>query len=510
MATDISEAVEQIIQERNISRELALQIVETTIEAAYKRKFGSSDNAVVRFDDDNNAVTIFARKKVVDGVYDPVAEIEIEDAKSLNPESEEGDEILIELNPKEDFGRIAVQSAKVTAKQNLRELRKNSLYSEYKDKEGDIIIGYYQRERNGNIFVDLGKIEGILPKKYQSPRETYHVNDRIKALVYKVEKNESITGIQIVLSRSHTEFVKAIFEMEVPEVYDKSVEIHKIVREPGYRTKLAVYSANKDIDPVAACVGQKGARIQAIIRELEGEKIDVIPFNSDPKAFIMSALSPAEVADVIITDESTKKALAVVTENQLSLAIGKQGHNVRLANRLVDWSIDVKTIEQYESMDIYAESRRAVDRLFSEEEESFSKISELPGIDEALIEILRTNKIDYIEDFVNADENGRLDSLPGLSVEQIEKLRALIDENVIIEDESEAAEAGEERIEDYKDEGHNEEEAVKEEKIEAGEREVDESESEEIYECPECHTPITVDMTQCPNCGVELSFEEEE
>jgi len=536
MATDISEAVEQIIQERNISREVALQAVESTLLAAYKRRFGSDENAVIRFDDESKAVTIFARKKVMDGIFDPAFEIELEDAKNLNPESEVGDEILIELNPKEDFGRIAVQSAKVSAKQNLREMHRNSLYSEYKDKEGDIVIGYYQRERNGNIFVDLGKgNEGILPKKYQSPREIYHANDRIKALIYKVEKNESINGVQVVLSRTHTEFVKAVFEMEVPEIYDKTVEIHKIVREPGYRTKLAVYSANRDIDPVSACVGPKGGRIQAIIRELEGEKIDVLPYSPDPKEFIRNALSPAEVAEVIILDEPTKKALAIVNENQLSLAIGKAGQNVRLANRLVDWSIDVKTPEQYETMDIYSESRRAVDRLFGESEENFSKLSELPGVDEAVVEILRANDIDYIEEFLTAEEEGRLGSIPGLSGDQLEKLRALIDENVIIEDEFDGDDAGVDDqaalLEGYAEDAQaidesaggetageqSEDEVEAEAKVEeAGEGEaaepgeLGELGEEYLFECPECHAPIKMGMTNCPSCGVELSFEEEE
>jgi N utilization substance protein A len=485
MATDVSEAIEQIVQERNISEELALQIVESTVLAAYKRKFGNSDNAVVRFDDERRNVTICAQKQVVDGVYDPTCQIELEEAKALNPEAEEGDELLIELNPKEDFGRVAVQSAKQSARQNMREIHKDSLYSEYKDKEGDIIIGYYQRERNGTIYVDLGKIEGVLPKKFQSPREIYHVNDRIKALVCKVEK--TVTGLQVVLSRTHTDFVKAVFETEVPEVYDKTIEIHKIVREPGYRTKLAVYSTNKDVDPVAACVGPKGSRIQAIIRELEGEKIDVLEYNTDPIEFIMNALSPAEVRDVVIVDEAKHQALAVVAENQLSLAIGKQGQNVRLANRLVDWNIDVKTIEQYESMDIYSASRKAVSRLFGDEEE-ISRIAELPGIDDSLVGILLANGIEYIEDFFESEN--KLAEIKGLSGEQIESLRALIDEHVIIdyEQDNQADEVPEQREDEVKDE----------------------IEDEEEYECPECGTRITLEMDHCPVCGVELSFEEED
>ena len=220
MATDMSDAIHQLIQDRGISEELILKTIENTLVAAYKRKYGAAENAIVRFSEDNREVSIYAQKKIVDGVYDPVAEIDLEEARELNHEAEIGDELLIEVDPK-DFDRISVQSAKQTAHQSIREIQKDTLYSEYKDKVGEIIIGYYQRERNGTIYVDLGKIEGILPKKFQSPREVYHVNDRIKALITEVNKIPA--GLQIVLSRTHTDFVRAIFELEVPEVYDKTV-----------------------------------------------------------------------------------------------------------------------------------------------------------------------------------------------------------------------------------------------------------------------------------------------
>jgi N utilization substance protein A len=489
MATNVSEAIDQFVQERNISEELALQIVENTILAAYKRKFGSSDNAIIRFDEESRSITLFAKKQVVDGVYDPVSEIELEEAKKLEPETEEGDEILIELDPKEDFGRLSVQSAKQTVHQNSRDIRKDSLYAEYKDKEGDIIIGYYQRERNGTIYVDLGKIEGILPKKYQSPREIYHVNDRIKALIYKVEKTS--TGLQVILSRTHTDFVRAIFEMEVPEVYDKTIEIHKIVREAGYRTKLAVFSTNKDVDPVGSCVGPKGSRIQSIIRELEGEKIDILKYDPVPESFIKNALSPAEVREVFILDEGIHRALAIVAENQLSLAIGKQGLNVRLANRLVDWSIDVKTIAQFQEMDVSAESRRAVSRLFGDDEEEITRLSEVPGVDKDVVKILLDNGIDLIEDFFNADEDGRLNAIEALSEEQKNTLRNLIAECEVHDEEPP-------------------EEKIAEEPAEETTEETPKETAEEEYECPECGARITTEMTKCPQCGVELSFEYEE
>ncbi|MCL2066363.1 MAG: transcription termination factor NusA [Treponema sp.] len=494
MGTDMTQAIRQLSQDRGISEELILRTIEDTLIAAYRHRFGNADNAVVRFDDENREVSIYAQKKIVepDGVYDPVTEIDLEEARELNPDADVGDEILVELDPRE-FDRIAVQSAKQTAHQTIREIQKDSLYSEFKDKVGEIIIGYYQRERNGTIYVDLGKMEGILPRKYQSPRETYHVNDRIKALIAEVNKTPA--GLQVVLSRTHTEFVRAIFELEVPEIYDKTVEIHKIVREPGFRTKLAVYSNREDVDPVGACVGLKGVRIQAVIKELEGEKIDILKYDPEPKRFIKNALSPAEVREVIILDEGKHQALAVVADNLLSLAIGKQGLNVRLANRLVDWNIDVKTDTQFAEMDIAAESRRAVSELFGDSDsytDEFSRISELPGVDAQLTQILLDNGIEFIEDFLALSQKELEDK--GITVEQLDGLRKLIDEYVeIIEEEEETGESVEAGQDDD------------------GVTEDDEQDDEaEEYECPECGSKITVDMHTCPSCGIGLSFEYEE
>ncbi len=491
MASDMSDAIRQLVQDRGISEELVIKTIEDTLVAAYKRKYGNADNAVVRFNDDNTEVSIFAKKKIVDGVYDPVCEIELSEAREFDDEAEIGDELLIEIDPKE-FERSAVQSAKQTAHQSIRDIQKDSLYSEYVGKVGEIIIGYYQRERNGTIYVDLGKAEGILPRKFQSPREVYHLNDRIKALI--VEVNNPPTGLQIVLSRTHSDFVQAIFELEVPEVYDKTVEIHKIAREAGYRTKLAVYSNRDDVDPVGACVGLKGVRIQSVIRELEGEKIDILKYDPDPRRFIKNALSPAEVRDVIILDEGKKQALAVVPESQLSLAIGKQGLNVRLANRLVDWNIDVKTEQQYLEMDISSESRRAASELFVDEEqyeEEIARIAELPGVDQELAKILQNNGVDFIEDFLVLTSE-QLNAIEGVTSDQIESLQALIEENVEIVEEMENSE-----------ETASDDEAVVEEESESDE------EGEE-YACPECGAHITVDMTVCPNCGIGLSFEYED
>ncbi len=477
MASGLADAIRSIVQDRGISEDLVMKTIEDFLLAAYKKKFGHADNAVVRFDEEGDEVALFAKKQIVDDVYDEVTEIAIEEALILNEDCELGDELLIEINPQE-FDRVAVQSAKQKAKQTLRDIQKDTLYSEFAEKAGEMIIGYYQRERNGNIFVDLGRVEGILPKRYQSPREIYRPNDRIKALIYEVNKTTS--GLQIVLSRTHTDFVRRIFELEVPEVYDKTVEIFKIVREPGYRTKLAVYSNREDVDPVGACVGMKGVRIQAIVRELEGEKIDILKYDTNPRDFIKNALSPAEVETVVILDEAKRQALAVVEENQLSLAIGKQGLNVRLANRLVDWNIDVKTIAQFEEMDISAESKKAMEALFSDvEEEEITRIAELPDIPEHIVSALEENNVEYIEDLINLTED-EMGNMEGLSADDVETITSIINENVdIIEEEEENTEADSEYVPD----------------------------AEDSYECPECGHEITIDMANCPNCGVGLSFE---
>ena len=489
----MSEAIRQLMQDRNMSEELILRTIENTLLAAYKRRFGNAENAIVRFSDDNNEVSIYAKKRIVDSenFYDPISEIELEEARELNPDAEINDEILIEVDPK-DFDRGSVQSAKQTAHQSIREIQKDSLNAEFKDKIGEIIIGYYQRERNGTIFVDLGKIEGKLLKKYQSPREEFHVNDRIKSLIVEVNKNQN-GPLEVILSRTHTDFVRAIFELEVPEIYDKIVEIHKIVREPGYRTKLAVYSNRDDVDPVGACVGLKGVRILAVIKELEGEKIDILKYDPDPRKFIKNALSPAEVQDVIILDEAKHQALAVVSESQLSLAIGKQGLNVRLANRLVDWNIDVKTDAQFENMDIAAESRRAVSQLFGDGdyEEEYTLISQLPGVDPSVAAILKENDKDFIEDFLALTED-ELEKI-GLNAEQQKTLKSLIEEHIEIVEEE-----------------YDEQASVEEDEAPENVQEEEAAQAGEEYECPECGASITVEMTSCPNCGIGLSFEYED
>lgn len=485
MASDMAEAIRQLIYEKGISEDLVLKTIEDALLAAYKKRFGTAENAVVRFTGDYDGVEILAKRTIVEEVDDPVLEVSLEEAQELVEGAELGDILEIPIDPKE-FDLQEVMLAKQTTRQSLREISRDTLYAEYKAKEGEIIIGYYQREKNGNIFVDLGKVEGFFPKKFQSPRETYQPGERIKALIAEVSKN----GPQIVLSRTHPEFVQKILELEVPEIYDKTIEVFKIVREPGYRTKIAVYSRRDDVDPVGACVGLKGIRIQNIIRELEGEKIDVLKYDIDPRRFIKNALSPADVRDVYIVDEARHTALAVVDESQLSVAIGKQGLNVRLANRLCDWSIDVKTEDQFRELDISSEARRAASSLFGEEEEIL-RIDELPSVDLRVAGALAEAGIEMIEDFL-ARSDEELLAIPGVAAGDLEAIRAIIEENVeVIEEEYD---------QDQEPETEPEQEAA---------AEAEEPEAE-VYECPDCRAPVTPDMTHCPQCGVALSFEYED
>lgn len=490
--SEMAEAIQALIQEKGISVESVKQTIENTLKAAYKKTFGTADNCIVTFADDMSDVTVASRKTIVDGVYDPVTEIELEDALKLSPEAELGDEIDIIIDPK-DFERSAVSIGKQETHKGLNESFKDNLYNEFKDKVGEIIIGYFQREYNGNIYVDLGKVEGYLPVKNQSPREHYEKGNRIRAYVTDIKKIQS--GIQLVLSRADARLVQSILELEVPELQDKTVEIKKCVRDAGYRTKIAVASNKSDVDPVGACVGLKGIRIQNVIHELEGEKIDVLRWDDDPRVFIKNALSPAEVQNVYILDEEKKQALAVVEESQLSLAIGKSGQNVRLANRLCDWSIDVKTEEQAAELDLNELASRAAHALFSNGEEEtqnevnyddVSTVSELPGVKTEVAAAIKEAGFDDIEKFATAYENGELKNIEGVSDEDLKTVNDIISNTFEFVEEDEApAESGNETASS-------------------------EDAAEEEYFCPECGAKITLDMTKCPNCGVELEFEEDE
>ena len=449
--SDMTEAIRALIDEKGFTVDSVKRTIEATITAAYKKAFGKmAENCIVKFvEDDDGEITdalVYSRKTIVDGVYDPVTEIDLEDALKLSSECELGDEIDILVDPKE-FGRSAVSVGKQTAHMGVNESYKDRLYDEYKDKIGQIIVGFYQRSYRESIYVEVGNVEGVIPKKYQHPSDLKRLeeNDRVKALVVDVKKTNS--SIQLILSRIDPNLVRNILELEVPELSDGTVVIRKIVRDAGYRTKIAVYTDHENVDPVGACVGQRGARIQNVIKELDGEKIDVLKWEEDPVKFIKNALSPAEVDRVLIGDVERRQALAIVPDTQYSLAIGKQGNNVRLANKLCDWSIDVKTASQAEEMDLSEYSRRQVEGVFnevSEDEEEFSLVSSLPEVPKDLSAILSDSDFDDIQAFVDAYYDGALEKSGLLTKEQIETLFAIIHNYVeIVDDDAEEGEVQE-------------------------------------------------------------------
>ena len=336
-------AMEELEKERGISKAYLLESLETALVTAYKRNFDSAENVKVIIDDETGDIQIFAQKEVVEEVFDPMLEISLEDAKKYDKKTEIGNVINIEIFPK-DFGRIAAQTAKQVMLQKIREAERDIIYTEYNDRKGEIVSGIVQKNEKGTVILDLGKLEGIMPLKDQIPTETYKVNDKVKAYVVGVEKG--LKGVpQVFVSRSNPDFVKKLFEFEIPEIYEGLIEIKNIVREAGSRTKIAVYSKDMNIDPVGSCVGPRGIRIQNILNELKEEKIDVVEWSEDPVQYIASALSPASVLAVDINQEEMTSKV-VVPDSQLSLAIGKDGQNARLAAKLTGWKIDIKSESQ--------------------------------------------------------------------------------------------------------------------------------------------------------------------
>jgi N utilization substance protein A len=346
--TELLQAMDELEKNNGIKKETLMESIEQALLIAYKRNFDSQDeNIKIIIDKVDGQMHVYQEKDIVENVEDDKKEITLEDAKKINPSYELGEKVEIELIPKE-FGRIAAQTARQVITQKIREETRNVIFNEFEQKKGEIVTGLVQKSNGGAVILDLGKIEGIMPKKEQIPTETYNVNDKIKACIIKVEKGAK-GSTQIILSRASTEFVRRLFEIEIPEIYEGVIEIKSISREAGSRSKVAVYSQNPNIDPVGSCVGQKGIRIQNIINELNGEKIDVIEWNEDPSIFISTALLPAKVLAVDI-HEDEKFAQVIVADDQLSLAIGKGGQNAKLAARLTNWKIDIKSESQFRKM----------------------------------------------------------------------------------------------------------------------------------------------------------------
>jgi N utilization substance protein A len=339
---ELLSAIEYLSKEKNVSPEVIYDSLEAVLITAYKKEPGANNNAVVELNRENGDYCIMAPKKVVEGVEDGETEISLKDARALDENYALDDVLNVNVTPK-NFGRIAAQAAKQVMIQRLREAERSIVYDEFSNRTDDIITGIIQRIEQKNVYIDLGKTEAVLPVSEQIPTETYTAGQRIKC--YVVEVRKTTKGAQILLSRTHPGLLKRLFELEVPEICDGVVELKSVAREPGRRSKIAVYSRDENVDSVGACVGQKGMRVQNIVTELQNEKIDIVKWDEDPAVYIANALSPAQVISVTV-DENEKSSSVVVPDYQLSLAIGKAGQNARLAAKLTNWKIDIKSETQ--------------------------------------------------------------------------------------------------------------------------------------------------------------------
>ena len=344
-------ALRELVKEKGICEDLIFTTIQDALVAAYKKNYANvntnAQNVKVNIDRETGEIGVYAQKIVVDEVYDDVTEISLEEAKVISPKYEVDDVVDLEVTPK-NFGRVAAQLAKQVVTQRIKEAERNIIYDEYKEKEFDIITGTILRKDKGMVFVNLGKLEGVIGPNEQIPNEEYKFNEKLK--LYIVEVKNGSKGPQIHVSRTHPGLVKRLFELEVPEIFEGVVEVKSISREAGSRSKIAVYSHDEEVDAMGACVGPKGVRVQNIVNELKNEKIDIIKWSKDPAEFIANSLSPAKVLSVEV-DEDNKSAKVVVDDNQLSLAIGKEGQNVRLAAKLTNWKIDIKSKSQKEKLE---------------------------------------------------------------------------------------------------------------------------------------------------------------
>lgn len=351
MSSDLVEAITALERDKKISKEVLFDALEAALVSAYRQNFDKAQNVRVAFDEANGQIHVYARKEVAEAVENKNLQLSVDEARAINPNYQIGDTVEIEVTPK-NFGRIAAQTARQVVTQRVREAERGMIYNEFIDREGDIMTGIVQRIDHRFIYVDLGRVEALLPKSEQMPNETYRPHDRIKVYITKVENARK--GPMITVSRTHPGLLKRLFELEVPEIYDGTVEIKSISREAGDRSKIAVYAEDPEVDAVGACVGQRGARVQTIVSELKGEKIDVVRWSDDPVTYVANALSPSKVVDVIVHEEE-KATTVIVPDYQLSLAIGKRGQNARLAAKLTGWKIDIKSETEAEESGLFDE-----------------------------------------------------------------------------------------------------------------------------------------------------------
>ena len=419
--------IDQIAKDKGIDRNVIISAVEEAMKQAARRKFGADAEIEARFNEESGEVELFEFRTVVEEIVEPDTQVLLSPARELDPEVEVGDEIGVKLDAS-SFGRILAQTAKQVIIQRVRDAEREIVFDEYKDRSGEVVNGIVRRFEKGSLIVDLGRAEAVLPAKEQVMRESYRPGDRIRA--YVLDVNKASKGPQIVLSRGSIEFLSKLFELEVPEIYENIVRIESASREPGVRSKIAVASRDSDVDPVGACVGMKGSRVQSVVQELRGERIDIVPWSPDPARYVCSALSPAQVSKVII-DETEQSMDVIVPDDQLSLAIGRRGQNVRLAVQLTGWKIDIKS-----------ESRmREIARWLAE------AASVVDGWGEPEAEILLQQGITSLTDLANCP-NELLTQLPGGDEEGAaavkERAAVLAEEQRRQEEEEAAARAAEE------------------------------------------------------------------
>jgi transcription termination/antitermination protein NusA len=401
MINDLLKTIDQVSRDKGIDSKTLIEALEEAVSSAVKKKFGADYELEVSFNMEIGEIEVFEFKDVVEEVTDERLQVSLNEARKLDPESEIGDSLGMKTDI-DALGRIAAQSAKQVIMQRLREAERDAVYDDFKDRKGEIINGIVQRFDKGAIIANLGKSEAELPAKEQIPKETYMQGDRIRAYIYDVRQFSR--GPQIILSRTHPNFLSALFENEVPEISDGIVTIMQVAREPGSRAKIAVSSKDRDVDPVGACVGMKGSRVQAVVQELRGERIDIITWDSDPAKFVCNALAPAEILRVIV-DEENRSMEVVVPDDQLSLAIGKRGQNVRLASRVTNWKLDVINESGYN------------EKL----QEDYRSLLTLPGVGEKLAVALNEIGFRSIEDIAKADE-ADLASIKGISKKKAKEL----------------------------------------------------------------------------------------
>ncbi|MCL2789802.1 MAG: transcription termination factor NusA [Desulfobulbus sp.] len=372
---NLKRIVDQICRDKGIDRSLLIDAIEEAVRSAVRKKFGNRREIEVQFNESLGEVEVFQYRTVVDEVLDEETEISLEEARRLDPEAEIDDDLGEKLDNIADLGRIAAQSAKQVIIHRMRDAERDVIYEMYRDREGSIVNGIVQRFERGDMVINLGRTDAILPNEGQIPKRSYKQGDRIRAYVQEVRRDVRESGkfrdAQLILSRTCNEFLIKLFEVEVPEIAEGIVKIMGASREPGFRAKIAVSSIESDVDPVGACVGLKGSRVQNVVQELQGERIDIVPWSPDPAKYVYNALAPAEVSMVIIEDER-KTMLVVVPDDQLSLAIGRQGQNVRLASRLLNWKIDVKSETRYGNL----------------ENSGYRSLLEIDGVDEGLADRL--------------------------------------------------------------------------------------------------------------------------